>query len=92
MINRLKSLKDFRDMNQPAVKDFPKPKIRSKNNGKSNGGNKNKKDNNLDGSISATPESSNKASQSSVRKGGLLGEFKPRNIPEIWSGISGFFS
>ena len=70
MINRLKSLKDLRDLSQPAVTEFPKPKMtsRSKNNGKSNGGNKNKKENNLESSIS-TPETSNKASQSASRKG-----------------------
>lgn len=70
MINRLKSLKDLRDLSQPAVKEFPKPKStsRSKGNGKSNGGNKNKKESNLDSSINATPEASSKTSQTPVRK------------------------
>ena len=68
MINRLKSLKDMRDLNQPAVKEFPKAKItlRVKNNGKSNGGNKNKKENNVD---ILTGVTSDKASQGSARKG-----------------------
>lgn len=71
MINRLKSLKDLRDLGQPAVEEFPKPKSisRTKNNGKSNGGNKSKKENILDSSSSATADSSNKSSQSTARKG-----------------------
>jgi hypothetical protein len=79
VINRLKSLKDLRDLNQPAVKEFPKPKVtsRNKNNGKTNGSNKNKKESNLDSSISATPEASNKATQSTSRKGTVA--FKERN-------------
>ncbi|CAB3993233.1 DDB1- and CUL4-associated factor 1 isoform X1, partial [Paramuricea clavata] len=68
VINRLKSLKDLRDLNQLAVTDFPKPKVasRNKSNGKSNGGNKNKKESNLDSSAMA--EASTKASQSANRK------------------------
>ncbi|XP_028407951.1 DDB1- and CUL4-associated factor 1-like [Dendronephthya gigantea] len=70
VINRLKSLKDLRDLSQPAVKEFPKPKAisRTKNNGKSNGGNKNKKESILDSSSPAMAESSSKSSQSSARK------------------------
>jgi hypothetical protein len=72
IINRLKSLRDLRDLSQAAVREFPKPKVttRSKNNGKSNGGNKNKKESNLESSTSL-PETSNKASQSASRKGGF---------------------
>lgn len=65
MINRLKSAKDFKEINQKAIDEFPKPKTASKTKPKI-GSIKNKKDFDSSGSLAATD---GKSSYNSTKRG-----------------------